>query len=245
MANKVSSKAPAEKTKNTPATTTQNKNMVYALGGIIGLALLVAVGFIVLNASSTIGFDAGKFADIPQSRGADGAFQLGNPDAPIKIIEFADFLCPACQSFKPEINTLIENEVAEGRALFEYRMVITAGGETMRYAGQMAECAEILQPGSFWVAYENLFDMGVKNQLTLNSSDIFAQRMGLNQGELISCTRTADQIQTDIRYASSLGVDSTPQVWIQVGDSRPQPLPGPRTYEGIKAVIDTFATLQQ
>ncbi len=244
MANKVSSKLPVEKTKNTPVVAAQNKNMIYAVGGIVGLAVLVAFGFILLNASTSIGFNTSKFAEIPQGRAEDGAFQLGNPDAPIKIIEFADFLCPACQSFKPEINRLIENEVAAGNALLEYRMVITAGGEAMRYAGQMAECSETLQPGSFWVAYENLFDMAVKNQLTLDSSAAFAQRMGLNQGELISCTRNARQIQTDIRYASSLGVDSTPQVWIQVGEGRPQPLPGPRTYEGIKAVIDTFQSLQ-
>ncbi len=245
MANKISSQTSVEKAENAPVIIARNKNMVYVLGGIIGLAILVAVSFIVLNASSTIGFNPQKFTNIPQSRGADGAFQLGNPDAPVKIIEFADFLCPACQSFKPEINRLIENEVAQGRALFEYRMVITAGGDVMRYAGQMAECAETLKPGSFWVAYETLFDMGAKNQLTLNASNTFAQRLGLNQSELISCTRTAKQIQTDIRYASSLGVTSTPQVWIQISGDRPQPLPGPRTYEGIKAVIETFTTLQQ
>lgn len=241
MANKVSSKAPIEKSKNTPVISTpQNKNMMYAVFGIVGIVALVGIGLIVLNLSNTIGFDTDKFASIPQTRGEDGAFILGDPNAPIKIIEFADFLCPACQQFKPEINRLIENEVAQGKAQLEYRMIITAGGEAMRYAGQMAECSEELRPNSFWIAYENLFDMAVKRQLTLDSSSEFANRMDLNQAELINCTRTADQVQTDIRFASSLGVNSTPQIWFQIGDSRPQPVPTGRTYESIKALIDTL-----
>src|SRR4051794_33993937 len=41
------------------------------------------------------------YSDIPQSRTEDGAFVLGDPDAPITIIEFLDWGCPHCQAYKP------------------------------------------------------------------------------------------------------------------------------------------------
>jgi protein-disulfide isomerase len=37
------------------------------------------------------------FARLPQTRTADGGFVVGAADAPITIVEFADYACPHCQ----------------------------------------------------------------------------------------------------------------------------------------------------
>ena len=58
------------------------------------------------------------FADIPQSRTEDGAFVLGDPDAPVTIVEFADFMCPHCQAYQTTVNRFIEQYVATGQAKF-------------------------------------------------------------------------------------------------------------------------------
>ena len=47
------------------------------------------------------------YSGIPQTRSDDGAFVLGEADAPITIVEFADFLCPHCQTYHATMQKVI------------------------------------------------------------------------------------------------------------------------------------------
>lgn len=44
----------------------------------------------------------------------------GNPDAPVTLIEYADFQCPACASFEPFINSLLEQYPDTFRVVFRH-----------------------------------------------------------------------------------------------------------------------------
>lgn len=231
------------KPKTVESASQKKPNNLLVLGVIVAVVVIAAVVMIVLSMSNTTALSSDALSDIPRNRADDGAFVLGNPEAPITVIEFADFFCPACQQYKSDINTLIENEVKAGRAKFEYRMIVTAGGANMTYAGQMAECADELRPGSFWEAYEVLYDMASRNAFGNNASSVFAERMGLEVGELIACTRDSDQVDIDSRYARSLGVSSTPTVLVKIGDGTPQEIPGGRNYNFLKAFIDTASSV--
>ena len=78
---------------------------------------------------------------------ADGGFVLGNPNAPITMIEFADFACPHCQEYHPMITQFLADYVVTGKAKFEYRVFPTAGGQLSEYTGQLLECAEEQKAG--------------------------------------------------------------------------------------------------
>src|SRR6188474_1184283 len=65
------------------------------------------------TAEATLPYE-NPYADIPFSRTEDGAPVLGNPDAPITIIEFADFACPFCQRYEPTMQEFIQEYVATG-----------------------------------------------------------------------------------------------------------------------------------
>ncbi len=225
----------AKKSSASPAKR-QQQNLVLTLG-ISGLAAVVAVIAIMLSGSSSITVEAGFYDDIPQRRAADGAFILGDPDAPITLIEFADFNCPACQQYKPTVHRFVEEFVVNGQAQLEYRTIITVGGEATRYAVQLAECADEIQPNSFWDAYEVLYGLAERRQLTLDVGQTFADEMGLDRGELISCTRTAEQIDVDERLAASLRVTSSPTILVRYGnDASPRPV-ADRSFDGLKALV--------
>ena len=66
--------------------------------------------------------NADPYADLQKSRTDDGGFVLGNPEAPVKIIEFSDFLCASCQNYEPVISSFIREFVVSGQAQFEYRI---------------------------------------------------------------------------------------------------------------------------
>lgn len=221
----------------TKKTNQQQQNMLI-IGGIIVAAVVVAIIAIVVSSNSSSSLDVDTFADIPKSRTDDGAQVLGNPDAPVTIVEFADFNCPACQQYKPTMNQFIEEIVKEGDAKLEFRMLVTAGGPASEYAFKLAECADEIKEGSFWEVHEIMYDMAIRGQLTLDSASTFAERIGIDQGELITCSRDANQVNTDARFANSLGVSSTPTVLIRYGDGRPQPLPYGRNFDGLARAVE-------
>lgn len=57
-----------------------------------------------------------------------GGFLMGNPDAPVKLLEFASFTCPHCRQFHDDaLQTLKNKYVASGRVSYEFRSFILNG----------------------------------------------------------------------------------------------------------------------
>lgn len=51
-----------------------------------------------------------------------GGFQMGNPNAAVKLVEFGSMTCPHCAAFDEEgVPALIEKYVKSGRVAFEFR----------------------------------------------------------------------------------------------------------------------------
>lgn len=198
---------------------------LYLLGGIIAVVAVVAIAVILFASQSGTATDPQRFANIPQSRAADGAFVLGDPDAPITLVEFADYRCPACHDYKPTIDEFIERFVATGQAKYEYRSIMTAGGLTTGYAYQLAECAEAQRPGAFWEAYEVLFEYGKRGGYDQQMARPLADRLNLNLSELLTCVPTAKQGNVDQALAQSNGVTGTPTVLVRYGNGALTPLP--------------------
>ena len=50
-----------------------------------------------------------------------GGYLLGNPDAPVKLVEYASLTCPHCRDFAKEANEPLRNHVASGKVSWEFR----------------------------------------------------------------------------------------------------------------------------
>jgi protein-disulfide isomerase len=162
---------------------------------------------------------AARYVNIPYSRTADGGFVLGSPDAPITIVEFADFLCPHCQTYNTTVHQFIEQYVATGMAKFEYRMFPIIDAEYSAFAGQLAECADSQTPGMFWAAHDLLFDLASRGSIDRqNTPSTLAEALSLDANLLINCTETAAQFETDFALGESLGVDGTPATLVRLED---------------------------
>jgi protein-disulfide isomerase len=51
----------------------------------------------------------------------EGGYRMGNPDAKVKLVEFASFTCGVCQMFHKESARLKSDYVKSGRVSLEYR----------------------------------------------------------------------------------------------------------------------------
>ncbi len=57
-----------------------------------------------------------------------GGYLLGNPDAPIKLVEYGSLTCPACAAFSGQAAEPLEQEyVNSGRVSFEFRSFLIHG----------------------------------------------------------------------------------------------------------------------
>lgn len=152
-----------------------------------------------------------------QWRLPDGGFVIGYPDAPVTIISFSDFLCPACQNYADTtLRDVFERLVLTGQAKFAFRMVVTQQSSQLVFSA--FECAAEISPGGFYPAYSFLFDLALPRDTGDEIVTRVANANDLNEDGLRSCTETADQYEIDGRLAQEARVFGVPSIRVQYGD---------------------------
>ncbi len=182
-----------------------------------------------------------RYEGLTSSRGTDGAFILGNPDAPITLVIFSDYACPSCQAYNATVLDFIDTFVVAQQAALEFRVLPTAGGDDTRFAGQLAECAEAQRSGAFWEAKDYLYETA-ERQAGLGSLTVesFAAALDLDADLLVACQSDADQVNVDEALAASEGVRATPTVLLRyAGDDTLTPIDGgDRSLDALRALVE-------
>ncbi|MCG3139997.1 MAG: hypothetical protein HDKAJFGB_00934 [Anaerolineae bacterium] len=165
------------------------------------------------------------------------ANQLGNPEAPLQIVEFADFQCPFCgrhhQLVAPE---LIKNYVDTGKATYVYKHLAFLGNESV-WAAIAAECAA--DQGKFWEYHNYLFEhQNGENQGAFNKDKLigFGKELGLDMPKFETCVNTDatfDRVRADTEEGQKLGVTSTPTFFVNG-----KPLVGLTSPDEFKQTLD-------
>ena len=82
-----------------------------------------------------------------------GGYLMGNPDAPIKLVEYGSLTCPHCAEFSEKSAAPLRDEfVASGRVSFEFRNFIRDAIDIT--AAQLTRCGA---PESFFALTEQTF----------------------------------------------------------------------------------------
>lgn len=202
----------------------KNKQIVMIIAA--AAVALVAVGLVLIFGNNTAAVDTVDvdYSTIPTSRTDDGGYVLGDPDAPVTIVAFEDFLCPHCQQYQGEIKAFIKKYVEPGHAKFEYRSINTQGTYSKITMG-LAECANDLRDGAFWEAHDVLFRLASAERFDSETARKFASEMDMNYADLLECEGTKNQQAADTQLASAVGVTGTPTVLVRYDDGQPQPDP--------------------
>ncbi|MBK8027376.1 MAG: thioredoxin domain-containing protein [Chloroflexi bacterium] len=157
-------------------------------------------------------------ATLPSARTADGGYIVGNPDAPITIVEFSDFACPHCLDYRTTIDQFILDHVLTGQARFELRVFPTAGGRRTVYASRVAECAETLHGGGFWQASEILYEYAEIGSYYAPLGRVVADELGIDYLSMLGCIWRARQVIADYEFATGAGITGTPAVMVRYAD---------------------------
>ena len=141
-------------------------------------------------------------------------FALGNPTAPVAIVEWADFQCPYCKAFTEETApALIKQYVATGKARLEWRDYAFLGPEST--AAAVAARAAGRQ-GKFWAYHDALYaEQHPENSGALSSAYLLglATRLGLDPARFAADAADpalARQVAADEAEGEKLGINGTP-----------------------------------
>lgn len=192
----------------------KNRQMLI-IGGIVAAVVIVFVGVLIVANPSLGSFD---YEGIPAERTADGAFILGDPDAPITVVAWEDFLCPHCQNYQSTLKQFFQEYVATGQARFEFRMLPIS--QQSGFIFSLVECAAEVSddPAAFWPAHDAMFHLASTSGINLDGSD-FADAIDVPYGSLLDCTETANQFTIDGTLANNFSeVTGTPSVGWRFGD---------------------------
>jgi len=198
------------------------------IGGVVVAAVVIFGIALILGGEQGTEISDTEYGDVPTTITEDGAYVLGNPDAPITFVEFADFLCGHCQDYKSVVDQFIEELVLTGQAKFEFRSfpVIQPEGESKFYA-QYLECAgELGAPEAFWVAHEELFFHASRGVRSGDAARELATAIDVSYAELLECANEAEQFRVDQQLGQRVGVGGTPAVRVRYNDGDLEIIPG-------------------
>lgn len=167
---------------------------------------------------------AALYSELPFSRAEDGAFVLGEEDAPITIIEFSDFACPHCINYTETIDQIVREYVATGQARFELRVMPTAGGQLTLIVAAALECADDIKPGSFWTAQHYMYELARARQYDQTIGTALSEFVDIPLEDINACLSEveAPQVMADMELAEANGINGTPAVMIRYEDADPE-----------------------
>ena len=173
--------------------------------------------------------------------------ERGDPNAPITILEFGDFQCPACQQFatfvKPQLDLLY---VDAGIARFVFHdYPIVSGHPHAFLAARGARCALDQGEQYFWPFHDQLFahqsTWSFSQGAPLNAFEDLAATIGLDVGDFGDCLdsdRFADVVSANMRLGIELGVSGTPTVFVSKGGGMGIRVTRWSEFDAFKRVID-------
>jgi protein-disulfide isomerase len=216
------------------------KAFYWLLGGIVVVGVIAL--FYVVTKPKNAPRDAIQSADTTNSGPSQG-YLMGKVDAPVKILEFADFECPSCAGFsvvtEPDVRTRI---IDPGLAnITYYDFPLTQHRNTLA-ASNAAACAD--EQGKFWPMHDRLFQ--AQDEWNGEATDTpkpffkrYAQEIGLDVPKWEACydaRKYQKRISANLAEGLRRGVNSTPSFVIGT-----KLYAGMRSYDAMKAIVDSVA----
>ena len=208
------------------------------------LGLIAVIGALLIwrtagNANSRV-----VALDVKATPAQAEGYLLGNPDAPVQIMEFADFECPACGQFatvtEPDVRKRIVQTGLASYRFFDFPL--TEIHKNTLAASNAAACAS--DQGKFWEMHDQIYEHQPdwSSEATSDPKKFFeryAGQIGVDVPTWSKCyddERHLQRIMSNRAEGEHRNVRSTPT--FVIGNKM---IPGSLPYDMIKAYVDTAA----
>lgn len=198
-----------------------------AFYGILAVIVVVGVAAILYGTRSGGGAMATEPLDLRQLGDASELLDraqgvtVGEDDAPVQILVFSDYMCPACAAWAGQIETMVKAEfVATGKARLTYYDFPLGGNFKHSFvASRAARCAG--DQGRFWEYHDRL--LGTQQQWSYSQSTPtsyfldLGRTVGVEPRSFESCLRSdahAEVVTANRLLGETLGVGGTPTIFL-------------------------------
>lgn len=169
----------------------------------------------------------------------------GNPNAPVKIVEYSDMECPFCKRFHSTMQQAIDEYGKDGRVAWVYRhFPLDSIHSKARTEAVATECAnELGGSNAFWKFTDRFFELTPSNNQTdiQNVLPQIAGEVGLDVNKFNSCLTSGKydkHIQDDLDNATATGGNGTPWSIVIAKNGKKFPLSGAQPYEAVKQLVE-------
>jgi protein-disulfide isomerase len=142
---------------------------------------------------------------------------MGDPKAPVTLVEFSDFQCPVCRSLHDVLRGMLKN-YPQVRVIFK-DFPIEVLHPWARTAALAGRCTYEQNPNAFWKMYDFIYD----NQELISAENAwmkmseYASQAGLNKDDFRACMASpeaAAAVDASRKNGQELEVTSTPTVFV-------------------------------
>ncbi len=151
----------------------------------------------------------------------------GPADAKITIVEFADYVCPACRKVYPELQKALDAN--EGKVRFAFRNLPLYQIQGHEMSLPLAVASEFAKDqGKFWDFYHAAFDASSEQYIqSIDGVYAIAKSVGLDVDKLRNEidsgeSKYLEAVAQDSDRAASLGINATPSFVVFVEGENPR-----------------------
>ena len=167
---------------------------------------------------------------------------LGNPTAPVIIVEYCDFDSEFCKSFAATLHEIVATEGAGGEVAVVYRAFPLSEKHSNALShAYAAECAaQVAGNDAFWRFADELY--AAQPAFPSRYGEL-AKAAGIPGDAFASCyadaaTQVGARIKEDSQNALDIGATGTPYSLLLVRGKAPVVLDGAYTYDALKQIVE-------
>jgi protein-disulfide isomerase len=143
---------------------------------------------------------------------------LGDPRAPVTLVEYSDFQCPVCRNLHDALRGLLPTYPGKVRVVFK-DFPIEPLHPWARTAALAGRCAYQQNPDAFWKIYDFIYD----HQEVISAENVWTKMMdyagqsGVNVETFKSCMASAEAgaaVNASLANGRQLDVNSTPTIFV-------------------------------
>jgi protein-disulfide isomerase len=167
---------------------------------------------------------------------------LGNPNAPIVMIEYSDYDCPFCKQYHQTMHQIMDEYGVTGKIAWVYRQFPLA--ELHPNAPKISEAAlcvgDIGGNEAFWTFSDLIFnERNIDEATNVTKLARYAESSGIDKSLYSACMnegRMKEAVEYSIRDGYDAGARGTPYTILLVGNQQAV-INGAQPYDVVKGIV--------
>ena len=144
----------------------------------------------------------------------NGSPIMGDPDAPITILEWGDYQCTFCYKFHQDTLDIINEEFIKTGKVKVIFKDFPLNGPDSKLAAESSYCAH--DQGKYWEYHDQLYENWAGERtgwITREALSKFAKSINLDTSEFNKClneSKYENKINSIYEFGKQIGIDATP-----------------------------------